>query len=352
MEIVGLPPAHQSVRIAVRDASAVGEARRLAVAWAGGLGLDETTSGKLALVVTEAGTNIVRHAGEGELLLRALGSGNVRGMELLALDKGPGMHDVARCLADGYSTGGTSGAGLGGIARLSDSFDVFSVPDCGTAVLSEIWQRADVMAPRATGPLIGAVCVALEGEDACGDGFEAAIEGARASLLIVDGLGHGQGAADATLAALRVFRQYTQVAPSELLERLHEALRHTRGAALALVQLETEAQQLRFAGVGNCAGTIFGGVHARTHLTSYNGIVGGRLGRVRELAYPWPQRGLLVLHTDGLATRWDLASYPGLANHHPSLIAGVLYRDFTRRRDDVTVLALKMTGASLPAGRA
>ena len=73
-------------------------------------------------------------------------------------------------------------------------------------------------------------------------------------------------------------------------------------------------------------------------MVSYNGTVGHEVRKIREFTYLWPKGGLLVMHSDGLGTQWRLDRYPGLIARHPSLIAGVLYRDFNRGRDDVTVL--------------
>lgn len=347
MESVNLPLANESLRVVVREGSAVGAARRAAARLASKLGLDPTSQGKLALVVTEAGTNLVRHAGEGELLLRPLRRSGAVGVELLALDKGPGMGNLAQCLTDGYSTSDSSGTGLGGIQRMSNVFDLYSQPQRGSALVSEVWSSGD--GDVSNRPLwAGAVCVELEGEDVCGDGFAVIAEAERAVILIVDGLGHGQGAADASLAAIQAFQAQAAQPPRAIVERMDGALRSTRGAALAVVELSWGVRQLRFAGVGNCAGTVFGGDQPQS-LASYNGIVGGKLPRLREFTYPWPEDGLLVLHTDGMNTRWSLDPYPGLSRRHPSLIAGVLYRDFSRQRDDVTVLAVRPGGAYVPS---
>jgi hypothetical protein len=97
---------------------------------------------------------------------------------------------------------------------------------------------------------------------------------------------------------------------------------------------------MTFAGVGNIAGTMIM-TDTRQHLMSYNGIVGHQMQKLHTLTYPWSDNALLVLHSDGLATHWDLKAYPGLAGRHPSLIAGVLYRDFRRDRDDVTVVVVR-----------
>ena len=71
---------------------------------------------------------------------------------------------------------------------------------------------------------------------------------------------------------------------------------------------------------------------------SHNGTAGHSVRRIDEFTYPWPKDGVLIQYTDGLGTHWDVDRYPGLLGRSPSLIAAVLYRDFNRGRDDVTVL--------------
>ena len=339
MESLTLPPLHQTTSITISDDTGVGAARRVATAYASAIGFDDTRKGNLALVVTEAATNLLYHAREGEILLRQLRDGENDGIELLAVDRGPGMRNVQQCLVDGYSTLGTRGAGLGSIARNADCFEIFSAPDRGTIVLAQVWKSR--RAPVTTGGKFGAICIPVKGEIVCGDGFGVASTPERTRIALFDGLGHGQGAADATLVGLREFHRHAGFGPAALLGHLHEVMRSTRGAAAAIVEIEPGSQRLRFAGVGNCAGSIHQpGLGVRPQgLASHNGTVGAQLPRVSEFNHAWPHNGLLVMHTDGLATRWNLDDYPGLSGRHPSLIAAVLYRDFSRNRDDVTVLA-------------
>jgi hypothetical protein len=127
--------------------------------------------------------------------------------------------------------------------------------------------------------------------------------------------------------------------PEQLLAAMHVALRPTRGAAVAIAEMHLSRREVRFAGVGNITGVILTSEHAQ-HLTSRHGIVGHQVARIQAFAYPWPIGGRLVLHSDGLSSRWNLKLYPGLVAHHPSLIAGVLYRDFSRARDDMTVITV------------
>jgi Stage II sporulation protein E (SpoIIE) len=138
---------------------------------------------------------------------------------------------------------------------------------------------------------------------------------------------------------VKVLRTQSRLAPAALVQFAHGALRSTRGAALAVAELDL-AQEVRYAGIGNIAGVVLAPGGNR-HLVSHNGIVGHDMRKVQEFVYPWSSDALLVMHSDGLATHWTLDQYPGLAGRHPSLIAGVLYRDFTRGRDDVMVLVAR-----------
>ena len=78
----------------LREGSQVSEARRMALSFGRGLGFDEPLLGKVALVVTEMGTNLVKHASGGEVLLRSIQWEGANGMEILSLDKGPGMRNL------------------------------------------------------------------------------------------------------------------------------------------------------------------------------------------------------------------------------------------------------------------
>ena len=110
---------------------------------------------------------------------------------------------------------------------------------------------------------------------------------------------------------------------------------------MAIAHLDAGREQVRFCGVGNISADIVTREQASQSLVSQNGTVGFQLGRVTEFTYPWPQGAVLIMHSDGLATRWRLDSYPGLLTRDAALIAGVLYRDFTRGRDDVTVVSVR-----------
>ncbi len=326
--------------IAITELSQVGQARRQATAAAEQLNFDETATGKLALVVTEIARNLVLHAREGEMLLRYLENDEIHGIEILALDKGPGMANIAQCLRDGFSTAGTPGKGLGAVERLSDVFDIYSLPGNGTVLLSQIW--AQPLAAKKLAPTweLGAVCLPIPGEEVCGDAWEIWQEGNRCSILVADGLGHGLGAADASRALARVFRENASASPSEILRLADGALRTSRGAVAAIARIDDEQQVVCFAGIGNISARIVNS-EKNSYLTSHNGIVGHEVQRIQEFTYPWLPESILIVHSDGLSTHWQLDKYPGLVSKHASAIAGVLYRDFNRGRDDATVAVVR-----------
>jgi anti-sigma regulatory factor (Ser/Thr protein kinase) len=301
--------------------------------------MDEPTVGSLALVVTELATNLVKHAKSGELLIRRFGSERTDGVEVLSLDKGPGMANVARSMGDGYSTAGSPGMGLGAVRRAAGAFDVYSQAGKGTAVVARIF--AHRRGPSSTQHSVGVVRQAKAGEAVCGDNWIARWFADGWVCAVADGLGHGLIASDAASAIIDAVRRApARLSPVELLEAAHQAAKPTRGAAFGVAVLDKAAGVVRFAGIGNIAAVIVTG-KGRHHLVSHNGIVGQEYRKAGEFMHPWQAQSVLVMHSDGVGTHWDLERYPGLIARDPSLIAGVLYRDFTRGRDDATVVVLK-----------
>jgi anti-sigma regulatory factor (Ser/Thr protein kinase) len=320
----------------ITHASDVAAARRAGQRLAGALGFDDVRAGRLAIVVTEAGTNILKHAGEGRIyIMPSQTNVTLPGIDVVAIDRGPGIADVAFSIRDGVSTAGTAGNGLGALRRQSDEFDVWTVRGKGAAFFMRIWSGA---APaQRCGIEIGAVCVPLAGEEACGDGWAMACDLDGATLLGVDGLGHGPDAAKAAYGAIDALERRPASTPSVVVQEAHDGLRITRGAALAVARVDYGTDMLHFAGVGNVAGVVIDG-DGRRALVSHNGIVGHNMRKVQEFSLPCPAGALCVLHSDGLQTQWNLADYPGLQGCMPVLVAAVLMRDFSRGRDDAMVL--------------
>ena len=336
-----------AVALPVTEESQVGEARRIAVALAAELGFNETDRGKVAIVTTEAAKNAVKHAREGELLLQTFKTAVGFSIEIVALDRGPGMANVGQCLRDGFSTAGTPGTGLGAIKRLSSFFDIHSVRELGTALLARLEPTQNSRQSSQTSNYLefGVVHLPKAGEQICGDSWATENYLDKNLILVADGLGYGGLAQEASGEAVRIFRENAKLGPKAILEKAHPALKNTRGAAAAIARIDRTQKTICFAGIGNISGVVFTDNQTRS-MVSYNGTVGHRMQKVAEFVYPWSPESLLIMHSDGLATQWDLNRYPGLATRHPALIAAVLYRDFKRTRDDITVIVAKVREAA------
>lgn len=327
--------------IPVLEQSQVAEARRRTAAVAASVGFDDGDAGRAALVATELATNLLKHAGGGEMLVGAFEDEAGAGVDVLSLDKGPGMADLRASQEDGRSTAGSSGTGLGAIRRQSERFELVSWPGKGTVVLARL-RRGRAADPAPAAFSWGGLAVPLEGEEACGDAWCARALGDEGDgfLMLVDGLGHGPMAAAAAHAALGLFDRRDERDPVVLLERLHAALRPTRGAAISLARVDADADTVVFAGVGNVAGVLASPTGGR-RMISHNGTVGHVMRRVQAFDHPLPRGGLVVLASDGIATSWSLDGYPGLIEAHPLIVAAVILRDFRRPRDDAAVLVAR-----------
>ncbi|MBB3192747.1 SpoIIE family protein phosphatase [Roseateles terrae] len=329
-------------RFPIEDASQVGEARRAALQLASGLGFDAEASGRLALIVTELGTNLHRHVGPGRqaALLMAAVDGEV---EVLSLDQGPGM-DVHRCLQDGYSTGGTAGTGLGAVRRMAARFEAFSAPGRGcvmavraAATVATAAQRGWTL-PQAGFDIAG-VNLAAPGEHISGDGWTVRHLDDHWLVVVADGLGHGPDAAEASDRMMALLHQTPAPAasPAAVLERAHDPMRMTRGAAVTLVRLDLATPALTVSGAGNVSGRLISGVVDRSLMVQH-GTLGVQVRRLQDMHYEWPAHAVLVLHSDGIQTRWKLDDVPGLLQAGPAVIAGWILRDHLRGRDDATVV--------------
>ncbi|WP_336208859.1 ATP-binding SpoIIE family protein phosphatase [Nonomuraea sp. LPB2021202275-12-8] len=314
------------------DPSAVGAVRRLAteLAEASGFGADRT--GQIAVAVTEAVSNLVKHAVEGVAVVRPCpGAPSV--IELVTLDRGPGMPDVARALRDGYSTSGTLGIGLGAIARISSHYDVYSVPGKGTTLVMRFADGDLPSLPPASG-----VTRPIGEEMVSGDAFAIATSGPATTVMVCDGLGHGPVAATASREAVELFLSSPDDEPTEILARLHRGLGHTRGGAAAVARVTTGS--VTYAGLGNISGWIAHG-DKRQGMISLPGITGHHGRRLRQYVYELDEQATVVLHSDGLTDRWNPATMPGLFARSPAVVAATLLREAGSRRDDACVVIVR-----------
>ena len=329
----------------MRESSQIGDARRQTARLGEEIGIDSVAAGRLAVVVTELATNLVRHATEGLLLIgRRTGPDGRVAIEVISIDQGPGMASTDESMTDGVSTFGSAGTGLGAVRRMSDEFFIFSKRTAGSVVVARIHPDGEGPASdhRADGaPSIGAICVAAPRETVSGDSWGFRADGERFALIVADGLGHGPAAADAADKAVAAFDALRDVGPKEIVETVHVALRSTRGAAVAAVVADRGARKLSFCGAGNVSARLISGVLDRS-LMSQHGTAGLQVRRLQEVDYEWPAHALLVVHSDGIVSRWDLRAVPDLLGCDAIVVAAWLIRGHLRGRDDATVVVLRV----------
>ncbi len=329
--------------VRVEEPSQVGECRRIAQRMAEAHDFDVTEVGRIGIVATELATNLVKHAGRGEVLIQALDDEFGTNIEFVSMDRGPGMH-VEACMRDGHSTAGTAGTGLGAISRLSTFFDVYSEIGRGTVAVSRISRGS--LSPdersrrRAASMEFGAICVALAGEIECGDTWSIAERGGMVAIMMADGLGHGSLAAASSRGAAAAFAERPFEQPCEAMQHFHAKLSGGRGSAAAVALLDREKSTVTYAGVGNIAGSVVSADRSKG-MVSHNGTLGVQLLRRQQFEYELAGDSKIVMHSDGVSARWSLNNYPGLFVRHSSIIAAVLYRDHARATDDATIIVAR-----------
>jgi anti-sigma regulatory factor (Ser/Thr protein kinase) len=328
--------------IEVNEASQVAEVRRVAAELARAENMTEAECGKLALIATEASTNLVKYGKAGTVTLTRYVEGTQHGVQLVVVDSGPGFADFVAATRDGHSTAGSLGIGLGVIMRSSTFFDVYSVPGEGTAMVARLAHAPPRKPVVAVAPFeVAARSIPKAGQVECGDAWSVRDFGRRQVICIVDGLGHGPLAAVASARAIAVFEAArADDTPAAIMTRAHEQLKDTRGAVMGILALDREANTADYCGIGNIAAAIHLGTESK-HLLSIEGTVGYRMRATRTQTVPWESTAVAILYTDGLSGRWGPARYPGLLSRHPSLIASVLFRDHARDTDDATIVVAR-----------
>jgi anti-sigma regulatory factor (Ser/Thr protein kinase) len=317
----------------VEDASAAAACRGAALTLARRLEFPAARADQLVLAVTEAATNLHKHASQGAMLLRIGREGGKPAVEMVTIDAGPGLADTSAALRDGHSTSGSLGIGLGAIRRLADSCELYSAPGHGTVLVARFRARPAADAIRHAG-----LVRPITGETECGDVFGVAERDGRVIGVLCDGLGHGPLAAAAAMEGVTAVLEEPMAEPAVLIERAHRRMSRTRGGAIGVVQIVGQA--ILFGGLGNIAGVILAD-GTRKSMISVPGIAGHQAGTIRQFEYTAPPGAAVILHSDGVSSRWESRSLPGLNTRDPLVVAAALLAEAGTRRDDAGLLVLK-----------
>jgi len=308
-------------------------------------GFNESRTGETDIVVSELTSNLIKHAQSGELLYKISeeADGN-KAFEVISLDNGPGTDDIQRMMRDGASTTNTLGNGLGAIQRLSDFFQIYSLAGSGTVAVSKTFLKPLPEVRRALQPkvLIKALQVCYPGETLCGDGYHVIETGNETRIFVGDGLGHGPNAHNAVQEAITAFTECTAASASEVLRYIHQKVKKTRGLVATVAILNHKTKRWNICGVGNITTRLHQGIQYKNYM-SHNGIVGLNIpGTMNDYSIEAEQFQTIVMCSDGIRTRWELARYSGLLKYDPSVIASMIFKEHARRNDDMTVLVGKV----------
>ncbi len=306
-----------------------------------GKGFSPNKVGEVDIVIAELTSNLIKFADEGVLLYRTGYDEAGDFFEVFCMDNGHGISDLAKMLRDGVSTSDTLGQGLGAIKRLSHSSSIYTLPGWGTIMYSRVYKTE--VAPGKPGMVdLGAVQVCCPGETVCGDGYSMKKIGNGMQFLMGDGLGHGVNAHEAAIAAIKAFKSCRELSPAEVLRHIHENVKKTRGLVATVAYVDFTAKKWHMCGVGNISTVLLTGLYGKAH-TPYNGIVGMNIPRtLNDTMLDLEKYQTLIMHSDGLRSRWNLTSLPGILKHDPNVIAAALYKDNARFNDDMSVLAAKI----------
>ena len=336
--------------IPIREAADVGVCRRRASHLAVGLGFGDEDVGRVAILATELVENVLRHGGgKGEFRLSETSDGEGRrGIEVTCSDEGPGLNRD-RAFLDGFSTRSSLGIGLGAVARMADSYNVLT-PSSGRGVeiVCKKWLKDVLAAPRppsVAGSLIpvevGARSQPYPGLKVNGDAYVIRFPGERHVLAaVIDGLGHGVDAHEASVAAQGHIEANTDLDLVRLFQDVHQRLRRTRGAVMAAAVLHLDERRLQFLGVGNIEAVLLND-ETPTRLVSLGGIVGHGMRTLRPFEYPWDGHHTLVMCSDGIRSAWRAEIPHKILHAHPDILTETILRDFNRETDDATAIGIR-----------
>jgi anti-sigma regulatory factor (Ser/Thr protein kinase) len=296
---------------------------------------------KLDLIVAEMTSNLFKYSNDGEILLGVFHNGGSPYVELISIDNGPGMMNPAKMMQDGISTSNTLGHGLGSMKRMSDTFELYSQIGWGTIVLSRVY--SDPEKTKAVNQVImRPIVVYKPGEKTSGDGFTYKKTDKYLKMMLADGLGHGPEANKAVNEAAAAFKVFPDYSPTETLRFIHTAIKKTRGAVINIVGYDHSRRVWTSARVGNIAVRMSGPVNFKNHM-SYNGIVGHNIpNTMNDQDYPVEEFNQVMLCSDGIKTRIDMARYPMMYKYDTTILAAAIYKDHARRNDDMSVIIAKV----------
>lgn len=297
---------------------------------------------EIDIVVSEIVSNLSKHAVKGEMFVRLVTTEGIQGIEIIALDQGPGIDDIPRMMTDGVSTTNTLGNGLGSIRRLTNEFQIYSQKEWGTILYCTLYDKQLPQKQTQETINIKSIIVPKPNEEVCGDGFYLKVSRNYIKLFLGDGLGHGKEAHLSVQAAIDAFKRCPANSPLENLRFIHDSVKKTRGLVCTVAVLDRKELKWKICGVGNIQIRLVDGIAARSYV-GYNGIIGLNVpNTLHDQVYNYEKGQTLIMCSDGIKSKWDLSGLPGILRHDPAILGGAIYKDFARGTDDISIVSCKI----------
>ncbi len=300
------------------------------------LGIDERKREAMLLVASELVSNNVKHAGGRGMVQLWQQPGGA--LDLLSLDFGPGIANLATAEVDGYSTASTLGKGLGAIRRMSDESHIYTQQAhpglqrkwTGTVILARFYATREKRDAQ-SGFSFGLYSRSLADDRYNGDRIYLHKDGKLLRWLHLDGLGHGAKAQTAT--ADLAIHLANHDAPDAVLAAVDRQLHHGRGAVAISAEIDLARQQVRLCGVGDMSAHLYDQERMQ-HISFAPGILGREHRSVTVTESAFARKSVILTASDGIRRHWNEANFAGLFSQHPQLIAYTLGNIMGRISDD------------------
>ncbi len=306
------------------------------------LGFTQEQSEEIVLVVSELSSNLIKHATKGTLIFTSISNGEKIGLEIESLDDGPGITDVEQAFTDGFSTVGSLGYGLGSIIRIMDEFNIDSGQELntGTRIMCRKWLKNYPKSVHECPFDVGVATRAHPRMEVNGDDYVIKTWSDNLLVAVLDGLGHGPLAHEASHTARQYIEQHFDQPLAEMFNGVGRVCRGTRGLVMAVAQFQWESEKFNFASIGNIETRVFAS-QEQINLIVRRGVIGLNAPKPLVVENSWNQGNIMVMHSDGLKSRWKLNDFPDLKDNSARLIAKKLLNKLNREDDDATVVVVR-----------
>ena len=329
-------------KIIIANAGDVSLARKIARELAESVGFDSILTQELILAASELAFNIINHAGRGEMLFVLL-EGDKKGIQLETIDDGPGIPDIEIAMTDGVTSGVSLGYGLGSINRIMDALDIRSplTNGRGTRVCCKKYLPVEHVCHLPSPLSVGVGSRPYPGIPFNGDSFIVKHFGCNLLVGVIDGLGHGKFAHEASQRA----RQYVEKHYDQPFEMIFQgtgrACRSTRGVVMALVKFDWHIVPIKmtFGSIGNIEVRLQSG--KASTLPVRRGIIGKNAPKPVIHEQSFDAGDTLFLFSDGITSHWPKDAFLDLKAKSADETARIMLNVLAKDNDDATLLIVK-----------